>query len=69
MILRHLLGLSARVGERTAVAEMRAQLAYYLRGTPQAAHWKNIAMRAKSVVEVEAFLAEWLLDMQRLAEN
>ena len=69
MIMRHLLGLSARVGERTAVAEMRAQLAYYLRGTPQAAHWKNIAMRAKSVVEVEAFLAEWLLDMQRLAEN
>jgi tRNA-dihydrouridine synthase len=69
MILRHLRGLVARVGERTAVAEMRAQLAYYLRGTPQAAHWKNIAMRAKSVVEVEAFLAEWLLDMQRLAEN
>lgn len=69
MIVRHLRGLVARVGERTAVAEMRAQLAYYLRGTPQAAHWKNIAMRAKSVVEVEAFLAEWLLDMQRLVEN
>jgi len=69
MIVRHLHGLVARVGERTAVAEMRAQLAYYLRGTPQAAHWKNIAMRAKTVTEVEAFLADWLLEMQHLVEN
>ncbi|NCA98901.1 MAG: tRNA dihydrouridine synthase DusB [Clostridia bacterium] len=69
MVLRHLRGLAVRVGERTAVAEMRAQLAYYLRGTPQAAQWKNIAMRAKTVVEVEAFLDEWLKDMQRLAVN
>ena len=69
MIVRHLHGLVSRVGERTAVAEMRAQLAYYLRGTPQAAHWKNIALRAKTVAEVEAFLADWLQEMQQMAVN
>lgn len=69
MMLRHLHGLVSRVGEQTAVPEMRSQLAYYLRGTPQAAHWKNIAMRAKTEAEVVAFLGEWLADLQRLAVN
>ncbi len=60
MMLRHLTGLTTRLGEPTAVAEMRKQLAAYLRGSRQAAHWKNLVMQAKSIVEVSAVLSDWL---------
>ena len=60
MMRRHLLGLCQRLGEQTGVAEMRKQLAAYLRGTRQAAHWKNLAMQARTIAEVEIVLTGWL---------
>lgn len=60
MMRRHLRGLCQRLGEQTGVAEMRKQLAAYLRGTRQAAHWKNLAMQARTIAEVEIVLSGWL---------
>lgn len=62
MMLLHLTGLVSRLGEPTAVAEMRKQLAAYLRGSRQAAHWKNQVMLAQSMAEVQTVLNGWLLD-------
>ncbi len=67
MIHRHLHGLVDRVGEQTAVAEMRKQLAAYLRGSHQAAHWKNLFMQARTAAEVEQILADWVLEMTKIS--
>ncbi|MDD2533463.1 MAG: tRNA dihydrouridine synthase DusB [Eubacteriales bacterium] len=60
MMRRHVYGLSQHLGEFTGVTEMRKQLAAYLRGTRDAAHWKNLAMQAKTLADVETVLNDWL---------
>lgn len=67
MMIRHLRGLIERLGEHTGVAEMRKQLAAYLRGTHQAAHWKNLAMQARTAAEVEQILADWTTEMSQIS--
>jgi tRNA-dihydrouridine synthase B len=67
MMLRHLSGLVSRLGEHTGVAEMRKQLAAYLRGTPQAAHWKNLVMQARSAAEVEQILGDWTHGLKEIS--
>ena len=62
LILRQARELTARLGEGTAIPEMRKQLAAYLRGSHDAAHWKNQAMQAKRLAEVQAVLEHWALD-------
>ncbi len=60
IIREHLHGLSERLGERTAVLEMRAQLAMYFKGQPYATSFKVAAMSAETMTEVESLLAEWV---------
>ncbi|MBP1757205.1 MAG: dus [Firmicutes bacterium] len=67
MMLGHLSGLVNRLGEHTGVAEMRKQLAAYLRGTPQAAHWKNLVMQARTAAEVEQILEDWTSGMKEIS--
>lgn len=59
-IRQHLRGLAEKLGERTAVLEMRAQLAMYFKGQPHATSYKVTAMSAETVREVEALLQEWV---------
>lgn len=59
-IHEHLRGLALKLGERTAVLEMRAQLAMYFKGQPHATSYKVAAMSAETIGEVEALLAEWV---------
>lgn len=59
VIRRHLQGLCDQLGEKTAVKEMRAQIACYLRGERGGADIKNRLMTAGTVGEVESLLHEW----------
>ncbi|MBR3056559.1 MAG: tRNA dihydrouridine synthase DusB [Clostridiales bacterium] len=58
VIRRHLSGLCRQLGESTGVKEMRAQIAYYLRGIRGAAEIKNRIMTANTCDEVGALLSE-----------
>ncbi len=60
VIRRHLLGLCDRLGEKTAVKEMRAQIACYLKGGRGTAEIKNRLMTADTISEVEALLDEYI---------
>lgn len=62
LIVRQARELTDRLREGTAIPEMRKQLAAYLRGSRDAAHWKNLAMQAKSLAEVQAVLEQWAQD-------
>jgi len=59
VILEHVDGLVARLGEQTGIREMRKHLAHYLRGTHGAAALKRKAMAAETRSEVAAVLDEW----------
>ncbi len=59
VIRRHLLGLCGQLGETTGVKEMRAQIAFYLKGGRGTAEIKNRLMTANTVSEVEALLSEY----------
>lgn len=59
VILEHLDGLIALNGESVAVREMRKQLIFYFKGTPQGATLKNKAMTAANRQEILAVLDEW----------
>jgi tRNA-dihydrouridine synthase B len=69
VMLAHLDGLVARLGERTGVHEMRKQLVAYLRGTRQAAHWKNMAMQADNRDDVQVVLEDWCNNVLKNSEN
>lgn len=59
VIRRHLIGLCGQLGETTGVKEMRAQIAFYLKGGRGTAEIKNRLMTANTVSEVEALLSEY----------
>lgn len=59
VVLRHLRGLTERLGEKTAVKEMRTQLAFYFKGQKNAADFKKAAMRAETFAEVEDTMLRW----------
>ncbi|MBO4495150.1 MAG: tRNA-dihydrouridine synthase [Clostridiales bacterium] len=59
VIRRHLIGLCGQLGETTGVKEMRAQIAFYLKGGRGTAEIKNRLMMANTVSEVEALLSEY----------
>lgn len=60
IVLRHLKGLCTRLGETAAVKEMRGNLACYFKGQYLATQFKQRAMLAASLAEVETLLGEWL---------
>ena len=60
VILRHLIGLCADLGEKTGVKEMRSQIACYLKGGRGTAEIKNRLMTAGTITEVEALLDEYV---------
>jgi len=60
MILFHARGLSEKIGQETAMKEMRAQFAYYLKGERNAAEYKNKLMRTSFFSEAEEILEAWL---------
>jgi nifR3 family TIM-barrel protein len=62
LILRHLDGLISRLGESTAVREMRPQMSAYLKNSRDAARFRQLLMRADSRVEVATILGEWCID-------
>lgn len=57
---RHLRGLCDQLGEKTAVKEMRAQIACYLKGEFGVAELKNRIMNAATVEQVEGLLVEFV---------
>lgn len=59
IVMRHLRGLTDRLGEKTAVKEMRTQLAFYFRGQKNAADFKKAAMQAETLAEVEDTVLRW----------
>lgn len=61
-MLKHLDGMIDRVGELVAIREMRTQTVCYLRGTHNAASFRNRLMMAATREEVVAILDEWMLE-------
>lgn len=59
VIRRHLLGLCGQLGESTGVKEMRAQIAFYLKGERGTSEIKNRLMTAGTIEEVENLLSEY----------
>ncbi len=59
VIRRHLHGLCEQLGESTGVKEMRAQIAFYLKGERGTSEIKNRLMRAATTEEVEELLNEY----------
>ena len=59
VILAHLEGQIPRLGEETAVREMRSQLAMYLKGQPHGVAYKVQAMHANTAAEVREILLRW----------
>lgn len=59
VVIRHLRGLTERLGEKTAVKEMRTQLAFYLKGQKNAADFRKVAMSADTFAEVEDIMLRW----------
>jgi tRNA-dihydrouridine synthase B len=71
LALEHLRRLVALKGEATAVREMRKQLAWYLKGTPGSAAFRQRCATLNTLAEAEALVMQWLdhaLD-QELAWN
>lgn len=57
VIRRHLQGLCGQLGESTGVKEMRAQIAFYLKGERGTSEIKNCLMTAGTIEEVEKLLS------------
>ncbi len=60
VVNRHLRGLTERLGEKTAVKEMRTQLAFYFKGQKNAVDFKSAAMRAETFAEVMDTMYQWV---------
>jgi nifR3 family TIM-barrel protein len=60
IVLRHLRGLTGRLGEKIAVKEMRTQLAFYFKGQKNAADFRSAAMHAETFAEVEDTMYRWV---------
>jgi len=57
VIRRHLQGLCGQLGESTGVKEMRAQIAFYLKGERGTSEIRNRLMTAGTIEEVEKLLS------------
>lgn len=60
MLLRELVGTSSRVGEPTAVKEMRSVMPHYIKGLPGSAVVKTKLCQASSIEEVRNILEDSL---------
>lgn len=59
VIFEHLDGLIEQLGEERGVKEMRAQLAFYLKGQYGAADFRAAAVRAREASEVREIVTKW----------
>ena len=66
---KHLLGLCDLIGEKTAVREMRKQLAWYLKGFPGVAVLKMRGTAAATLPEMLEVLEEWRIYLGNSCEN
>lgn len=66
---RHLLGLCDLLGEKTAVREMRKQLAWYMKGFPGVAVLKTRGTAAATLPEMLEVLEEWRIYSGNSCEN
>lgn len=62
MALSHLGRMVEIKGETTAIAEMRKQLAWYLKGTPGSAEYRVRCQKLNTMGEASALVEEWLDD-------
>jgi len=60
MIRRHMTGMIGKLGEETAIREMRAQIACYFHGQKKAAVYKTAAMQAVTYQEIDGILNQWV---------
>ena len=60
MIQCHMTGMIDKLGEETAIREMRSQLACYFRGQKNTAVFKTAAMQATTCREIEVLLDAWI---------
>lgn len=65
VVRRHLHGLIAHKGERTAVLEMRKHFGWYLKGCPFATEYRVKSYEATSQVEMEALFDAYLIQVEK----
>jgi tRNA-dihydrouridine synthase B len=61
-IIRHIDGMIERLGEAAAIRELRTQMAFYLRSSHNAAHFRARSMSAATRGELMTVLEEWRID-------
>lgn len=69
VIQKHLHGLTTLHGEQTAVKEMRAQIAAYMKGTYHGGRFRAAAMQAETTEQIMAVLEEWRFYCRKYCES
>lgn len=69
LVKEHMAGLISRLGEFTAVREMRHHLIQYIKGTPNCSELKRQAAQVNNLTDILSVLEDWRILSGKTCEN